>query len=80
MIFNGKFSLQKALPGEGPQGTIIAIFLFLILINELGFKEQSNNVGETITKVKRPKTQEAIHLKYVDDFLWLNPLTSKLNL
>ena len=80
MIFNGKSSLQKALPGGGPQGTIIALFLFLILINELGLKEQSNNVGETITKVKRPKTQEAIHLKYVDDFSLAESINLKTQL
>ena len=56
------------LPGGGPQGTIIALLLFLVLINELGFSGQMNNTGETITSMKRSRIEGQIHLKYVDDF------------
>ena len=80
VLFNGKSSLEKALPGGGPQGTIIALFLFLILINELRFKDQSNNAGEKITNVKRSKLQETIHLKYVDDFSLAESINLKTQL
>ena len=70
MVVNdkGKTSSEMELPGGGPQGTIIALILFLVLINDLGFADQKNNVGEIITKVKRTKIEGNIHLKYVDDF------------
>ena len=64
----GKFSFAKSLPGGGPQGTIIALFLFLVLINELGFSDQENNAGDTVTTIKRTNIEREIHLKYVDDF------------
>ena len=37
--FKGETSSRKRLPGGGPQGTILGLFLFLILINAAGFKE-----------------------------------------
>ena len=42
--FKGKQSNVKSLPGGGPQGTLLGLFLFLILINEVGFEGQVNNV------------------------------------
>ena len=66
--FHGKSSSEKYLPGGGPQGTIIALILFLVLINDLGFSGQLNNAGEVITKITRTYVEGKIHLKYVDDF------------
>ena len=34
---NGEASGRKSMPGGGPQGTLLGIFLLLILINEAGF-------------------------------------------
>ena len=64
--YKGKFSKLFSLPGGGPQGTLLGLFLFLVLINDAGFSHQVNNVGEQITK-KKINEMNRIHLKYVDD-------------
>jgi hypothetical protein len=66
--YKGHFSSSKPLPGGGPQGTILGLFLFLIIINEAGFDEIPCDVWEIVTKInakRRPlsHTQE----RYVDD-------------
>ena len=65
--YKGKLSSVKTLPGGGPQGTILALLLFLVLINDIGFEGQLNNAGEIITSKRNMKTINEIHLKYVDD-------------
>ena len=47
--YGGEKSGLKPLPGGGPQGTLLGLLLFLILINDCGF-ENDENIGETITK------------------------------
>ena len=64
--YKGKYSSLFSLPGGGPQGTLLGLFLFLILVNDVGFAGQKNNVGDQITK-KKVKELNQIHLKYVDD-------------
>ena len=66
--YKGKSSSIKSLPGGGPQGTILALLLFIVLINDIGFEGQLNNVGEVITCKRKMKMINEIHLKYVDDF------------
>ena len=64
----GKTSGRKKLPGGGPQGTILGMFLFLILINEAGFRDNIRNTGRLITKsFNRRGPMQRIHLKYIDD-------------
>ena len=65
--YKGKQSSIKSLPGGGPQGTLLGLFLFLVLINDAGFEGQLNNAGEMATSRKNMKTVNQIHLKYVDD-------------
>ena len=65
--YKGKESGIKYLPGGGPQGTLLGLLLFIILINDTGFEGQSNNAGEIITSKRNMKTANEIHLKYVDD-------------
>ena len=65
--YKGKVSDRKMLPGGGPQGTLLGLLLFLVLINDVGFTNQTNNLGEIITCKQRIKAFNEIHLKYVDD-------------
>ena len=58
---------MKSLPGGGPQGTLLGLLLFLVLINDAGFTGQLNNAGELITSKRNMKLANEIHLKYVDD-------------
>ena len=68
--YKGQTSGIKSLPGGGPQGTLLGLLLFIILINDLGYEGQINNTGEVITSRKNLKTVNEIHLKYVDDLTY----------
>ena len=57
--YMGCQSSIKSLPGGGPQGTLLGLFFFLMLINECGFEEQSNNAGELATR-KRNLTKPTL--------------------
>ena len=65
--YKGKESGVKPLPGGGPQGTLLGLLLFIILINDVGFEDQLNNIGEVYTRKNHLKKANEIHLKYVDD-------------
>ena len=65
--YKGKMSGVKSLPGGGPQGTLLGLLLFIVLINDVGFGEQKNNTGEIITTKRNMKVANELHLKYVDD-------------
>ena len=65
--YKGKLSSSKHLPGGGPQGTLLGLLLFLVLINDAGFEGQTNNAGELLTSKRNMKRVNNIHLKYVDD-------------
>ena len=43
------------------------LMLFIVLINDVGFPGQENDVGENITSRKFFKAANLLHLKYVDD-------------
>ena len=64
---NGATSSPKNLPGGGPQGTLLGLLLFLVMINDVGFENQKNNVGEMITSRRIMREANQIHLKFVDD-------------
>ena len=72
--YKGKQSRVKSLPGGGPQGTLLGLFLFLVLINETGFEGQVNNVGELATSKRNVRAVNQIHLKYVDDLSLLESI------
>ena len=44
--YKGAISSMKDLLGGGPQGILLGLLLFLVLINEDGFKDRENDVGE----------------------------------
>ena len=56
-------SSVKDLPGGGPQGTILALLLFLVMINDLGFENQKNNAGELVTCKRNLKLANEIKKK-----------------
>ena len=64
--YNGEQSRMFSLPGGGPQGSLLGLFLFLVLIDGAGFDDQKNDVGNKITKKKVAELNE-IHMKYIDD-------------
>ena len=51
-----KQSRIKSLPGCGPQGTLVGLLLFLVLINDVGFEGQLNNAGDLATSKRNMKT------------------------
>ena len=67
--FKGEKSAKKHLPGGGPQGTVLGMFLFLILINGAGFKDTERNTGEIICNpaINKRKPLMRMHAKWIDD-------------
>ena len=66
--YKGCSSERKSLPGGGPQGTLLGLFLFLILINAAGYDHLQKHLGDHITtKLSKRTPIPNIHLKYVDD-------------
>ena len=47
--YKGCSSSRKAMPGGGPQGTRLGLFLFLILINAAGYRHLEKHLGAKIT-------------------------------
>ena len=64
--YKGAMSDIKGLPGGGPQGTLLGLLLFLILINLCG-EQDFKEIGSDITKPKRNFTPSSFHAKFVDD-------------
>ena len=65
--YRGKLSTERNLPGGGPQGTLLSLLLFLVLVNDIGFNDQKNDAGEIATSKRNMKELNLIHLKFVDD-------------
>ena len=78
--YKGKYSKLFSLPGGGPQGSLLGLFLFLVLINDVGYSGQVNNVGDLITRKKKMKEMNVIHLKYVDDLAIAEEVNMKTQL
>ena len=67
--YKGATSERKPLPGGGPQGTLLGLLLFLILINQCGFEDQNLNIGKKINRPKEKFKPQIFHAKYVDDLM-----------
>ena len=65
--YRGETSAPRPLPGGGPQGGLLGGLLFLVLINDLGFKDSNTNVGKTINKRAKNLDKKVLHAKFVDD-------------
>ena len=78
--YKGETSGVKFLPGGGPQGALLGLLLFLVLVNDVGFNDQSNANGDIITCKKRVKHFNQLHLKYVDDLALLETVSMKTQL
>ena len=77
--FKGETTETKPLPG-GPQGTLLGLLLFLILINDCGVGRHELNIGKTITNQKKKFQPATTHMKYVDDFTIAESMNLKDNL
>ena len=74
----GKQSQRKWLPGGSPQGTRLGLFLFLILINAAGYDTLGKQLGKHITqKRNKRKIIPNLHLKFVDDVTFAEPINVK---
>ena len=50
VAYKGAKSASKPMPGGGPQGTVLGMLLFLVLINSAGFPEADRTIGTRATK------------------------------
>ena len=68
VTFKGEQSGVKEMPGGGPQGTILGMLLFIVLINSAGFAKEDRAMGTRVTKAANArKALSNLHLKYIDD-------------
>ena len=68
VLLNEAKSESKDMPGGGPQGTVLGMFLFLILINKAGVADQSKRLGERLNAAASKRDEITnMHVKYVDD-------------
>ena len=79
VTYKGAKSARKAMPGGGPQGTILGMLLFLVLINSAGFSEDNRTMGTRVTQAANArKAMTNIHLKYIDDLTIAESLKLKV--
>ena len=69
--YKGATAKDKSLPGGGPQGTLLGLLLFLVLINYCGFDDKESSIGACITNPKKKFTPSTLHTKFVDDMTLL---------
>ena len=66
------------MPGRGPQGTVLGMFLFIVLTNSVSFEMQERNIGEKLTGAHNAhKVIKNMHAKYEDDLAIAEALKMK---
>ena len=65
--YRGETSNRKQLPGGGPQGTLLGLLLFLVLINSCCNFERNLSVGNQITQPSKKFIPSTFCAKYVDE-------------
>ena len=81
VTYNGATSGTKEMPGGGPQGTVLGMFLFLILINNAGINDQNRRLGDKLTSAASKRDElENMHVKFVDDMTIAQSINLKNNL
>jgi hypothetical protein len=79
--YKGYSARSRKLPGGGPQGSVLGMFLFRVLINLVGFKVQEKTLGKTVTTTLNKRVpMKNIHLKFVDDMTAAEALRLKIKL
>ena len=78
VAYRGEESGSKAMPGGGPQGTVLGMLLFIVLINKAGFPKQDRTFGTKVTQGASVRSAiRNLHLKYVDDLTLLETMSLK---
>ena len=76
--YKGCKSNWGEIPGGGPQGSRLGLFIFLILINFDGPDNTSSIIGETVThKLIKRKPMKVTLMKFIDDMTMLESLNLK---
>ena len=79
--YRGAVSELLELPGGGPQGTILGMFFFIVLINPVRFSKAISNIGEMITApLEKRMPMEELHLKFIDDLTLAEAVNLRENL
>ena len=77
LSFKGEKSESKRMSGGGPQGTILGMFLFIVLINFIGFEKCNTTIGATVTSNLKGRIPiQTMHAKFIDDLT----IASSINL
>ena len=73
--YKGCSSERKKLPGGGPQGSRLGMFIFLILINFAGPQNTSHTIGEKVTQPMRKRQPiKSTQMKFIDDMTMMESL------
>ena len=68
LSFKGEKCENKRMRGGGPQRTILGMFLFIVLINFVGFDKCNTIIVATVTSnLKGRISNQTMHAKFIDD-------------
>ena len=79
----GEISEKQNLPGGTGQGTRLGMFLFIVLVTNIGSKKDqiTHQLGKVLTqKMSKREPIKAIHAKYLDDISFCSAVNLKSDL